>query len=118
MSSTIFLYFLLPSFISLYICTVCPYTVALHLRLLSCGLADWVCRLFLFLPELEDVPEIVEFSTPDETDSVHTGVAFKPVVDVLFVEQLQILRGVLVQAIFHRHIVEERLLLSHHGIVA
>ena len=72
----------------------------------------------LLSPESEDVPKVVELTTPDETYAVFAGVAFKPVVDILLVEHLQVLGAVLVQTIFHRHVVEERLLLPHSSIVA
>ena len=62
---------------------------------------------------MEDVLEMIQFPSPDETTTIFTCITLEPVVDVLVIEQLDILCGILVQTIFHTHVVEERLVLSH-----
>ena len=74
---------------------------------------SWWNSQRLLPPETEDIPEVIEFSAPDETYAVFAGVAFQPVVHILLVEELKVLRTFLVQTILHGYIIEERLLLSH-----
>ena len=66
----------------------------------------------LFLPGAEDVPEVTHLTAPDETSSKLIRVAIKPVKSVLLIEYLDKLGGILVQAIFHHDIIEERVRLS------
>ena len=66
--------------------------------------------LLVRLPEAQDVPEVLCLAAPDEAHAVGIGIAVEPVVYVLLVEQLHVLRGVLVQPVLHVDVVEERLL--------
>ena len=62
--------------------------------------------LFVTL-ETEDILEMGQLAPPSKTYAIHPDESLEPVVGVVFVEQAQILTGILVQAILQFNVIEE-----------
>ena len=69
---------------------------------------------FFGIFEAEDVAEAIQLAPPDETHAIFADVALKPVVAVAVVESLEVAGGTLVEAIFERDVVEERVVGAGH----
>ena len=59
--------------------------------------------------ETEDILEMLQRASPDETAAVFLCIALQPVVTVVVKEQLHILVRCIIQTVFEGYIVEERL---------